>query len=78
MVNREKIIDYVQNKIDHISDITDMVLSRIRYGDPILFQPIDDLGINPTLSREYRKKIIKMRRQLLGLEYREYVPKSKR
>jgi hypothetical protein len=72
MANRENIIDYAQQKISHIRDVTDMITHRIKYGDPILFQPIDDLGINPSVSRGYRKKIIEMRRKFLGLEYKEY------
>ncbi|MEM4067526.1 MAG: hypothetical protein QXV17_11795 [Candidatus Micrarchaeaceae archaeon] len=78
MANRERLIDYAQSKIGHASDIIDMLMSRMKYGDPIILQPIDDLGINPSISRGYRKKIIEMRRKILGLEYKEYVPKEHR
>jgi len=72
MASDEKILDYIRKKIDNVQNIIDMIFSRIEYGDPILLQPGEDLGINSQLSRNYRKKIIKLRREFLGLPYKEY------
>ncbi|MEM4067524.1 MAG: hypothetical protein QXV17_11785 [Candidatus Micrarchaeaceae archaeon] len=38
MANRERLIDYAQSKIGHASDIIDMLMSRIKYGVPIVLQ----------------------------------------
>jgi hypothetical protein len=78
MANREKINDYAQQIINHIHDNTDMITHRIKYGDPILFQPIGRLTINTSVSKGYRKKIIEIRRKFLGLEYKEYEHKGEK